>query len=67
VLLLDDTHRLDSSSLPMVDRLMAHRTMFWVASIVAGVLDARLDLLAHYGIAVHRVVGEHPAVHRANH
>ncbi len=33
----------------------------------AGGLEARLDLLATYGISVHRVVGEHPAVHRANH
>jgi hypothetical protein len=32
-----------------------------------GGLDARLDVLARYGIAVHRVLGEHPAVHRANH
>jgi hypothetical protein len=29
-------------------------------------LHARLDVLAAYGIAVHRVVGEHPAVSVAN-
>ena len=28
-------------------------------------LDVRLDTLARYGIAVHRVLGEHPAVHPA--
>ena len=28
----------------------------------AGGLDARVDTLTHYGIAVHRALGEHPAV-----
>jgi hypothetical protein len=36
------------------------------ADLEAGGLDARLDELDRYGIAVHRVVGEHPAVRRAN-
>jgi hypothetical protein len=34
--------------------------------LTAGGLDARLDVLAHYGIAAHRVVGDHRAVQRAN-
>jgi hypothetical protein len=36
------------------------------AELDDGELDARLDVLAAYGIAVHRVVGEHPAVSVAN-
>jgi hypothetical protein len=32
----------------------------------AGCLDVCLDVLATYGIAVHRVDGEHPAVGLAN-
>ena len=34
--------------------------------LMNGGLDRRVDVLAHYGIAVHRVVGEHPAVRRIN-
>jgi hypothetical protein len=31
-----------------------------------GGLEARINQLATHGIAVHRIVGEHPAVRRAN-
>ena len=34
--------------------------------LLAGGLEARIDLLVAHGIAVHRVLGEHPAVGRAN-
>jgi hypothetical protein len=34
--------------------------------LASGALEARIDVLATYGIAVHRIVGEHPAVERAN-
>ena len=34
--------------------------------LATGGLEARIDVLATYGIAVHRVIGEHPAVPRAN-
>ncbi len=36
VLLLDDAHRLDSASLTMVDRLMAHGALFCSTSVVTG-------------------------------
>ena len=36
VLLLDDAHRLDGTSLTMIDRLLAHRALFCVATVVAG-------------------------------
>jgi hypothetical protein len=36
------------------------------ADLANGGLEARIDQLAAHGIAVHRVVGEHPAVRRAN-
>ena len=36
------------------------------ADLESSVLEAHLDELDRYGIAVHRVVGEHPAVRRAN-
>jgi hypothetical protein len=42
------------------------RFVFEGGELAAGALDARLDVLAHYGIAVHRVIGEHRAVRRAN-
>jgi hypothetical protein len=54
---------------PVVDGTpRASRSCFALSpsELDAGGLDARLDLLARYGIAVHRVIGEHPAVHRAN-
>jgi hypothetical protein len=46
----------------------ASRSRFVLAGseLAAGGLDARLDVLARYGIAVHRVVGEHRAVQSAN-
>jgi hypothetical protein len=36
------------------------------ADLRSGGLDARVDVLAQLGIGVHRVVGDHPAVHAAN-
>jgi DNA-binding CsgD family transcriptional regulator len=36
VLLLDDAHRLDSSSLTMIDRLMSQRALFCIATVVTG-------------------------------
>jgi hypothetical protein len=36
------------------------------AELDDGGLDTRIDALAAYGIAVHRVVGDHPAVSLAN-
>jgi ATP/maltotriose-dependent transcriptional regulator MalT len=36
VLLLDDAHRLDGSSLTMIDRLLAHGALFCIATVVAG-------------------------------
>ena len=36
MLLLDDAHRLDSTSLTMIDRLMAHGALFCIATVVAG-------------------------------
>lgn len=36
------------------------------AELDEGGLEARLDVLAAHGIAVHRVVGEHPSVTLAN-
>ena len=36
------------------------------ADLAAGGLDDRIDLLHTYGINVHRVLGDHPAVRRAN-
>ena len=36
VLLLDDAHRLDSTSLTMIDRLMAHGALFCIATMTAG-------------------------------
>jgi len=44
------------------------RTVFEVshAELVAGGLDARIDVLHTHGISVHRVLGDHPAVRRAN-
>jgi hypothetical protein len=44
------------------------RSRFVLASseLAAGGLDARLDVLDRYGISVHRVLGEHRAVRRAN-
>lgn len=36
------------------------------AELAAGGLEARIDLLLAYGIGVHRIVGDHPAVRRAN-
>ena len=36
------------------------------ADLAAGGLDTRIDVLHAYGINVHRVVGDHPAVGRAN-
>jgi len=46
----------------------ASRSRFLLAprDLDAGWLDTYLDVLANYGIAVHRVHGEHPAVRRAN-
>jgi len=46
----------------------ASRSRFVVTDddLEAGGLDARVDVLARYGIAVHRVLGEHPAVRRVN-
>jgi hypothetical protein len=54
---------------PMVDgtpRWSRSRFVLAGSELAAGGLDARLDVLARYGIAVHRVVGEHQAVQRAN-
>ena len=47
---------------------VASRSVFVLSDgdLVAGGLEARIDVLATYGIAVHRVVGQHPAVARAN-
>ena len=44
------------------------RSVFERASdeLAAGGLDPRIDVLNAYGINVHRVVGNHPAVQRAN-
>jgi hypothetical protein len=44
------------------------RSVFEIAQtdLAAGGLDARIDILHSYGINVHRVVGDHPAVGRAN-
>ena len=36
VMLLDDANRLDGSSLTMIDRLLADRTLFCIATVVAG-------------------------------
>jgi hypothetical protein len=36
------------------------------SELAAGGLEARIELLAAHGIAVHRVLGEHSAVRRAN-
>jgi hypothetical protein len=36
------------------------------ADLDAGGLDAHIDVLVSYGIAVRRVVGDHRAVRRAN-
>jgi hypothetical protein len=46
----------------------ASRSRFVVtrSDLDGGGLDARLDVLARYGIAVHRIVGEHAAVRRTN-
>ena len=54
---------------PVVDGTpRASRSRFVLAGdeLAAGGLDARLDVLANYGIAVHRVVGEHRAVRQVN-
>jgi hypothetical protein len=54
---------------PIVDgtpRSSRSRFVLGGGELAAGGLDARLDVLARYGIAVHRVVGEHRAVRRAN-
>ena len=54
---------------PIADGMpRASRSRFVVThhDLATGGLDARLDVLARYGIAVHRVVGDHPAVQRAN-
>jgi hypothetical protein len=54
---------------PIVDGTPAgSRSVFEIASdeLAAGGLDARIDVLNTYGINVHRVVGDHPAVQRAN-
>jgi len=36
------------------------------ADLVAGRLEACIDLFRAYGISVHRAIGDHPAVRRAN-
>ena len=54
---------------PTVDGTpVGSRTVFEVthADLVTGGLDARIDILVAHGISVHRVVGDHPAVRRAN-
>jgi hypothetical protein len=54
---------------PIADGIpYASRSRFVLArgELDAGWLEACLDHLAMYGIAVHRVHGEHPAVRRAN-
>jgi hypothetical protein len=54
---------------PLVDGTpRASRSRFVLADneLCAGGLDARLDVLARYGITVHRVIGEHRAVQQAN-
>jgi len=54
---------------PIVDGTPAgSRSVFEIASdeLGAGGLDARIDLLNAYGINVHRVLGDHPAVRQAN-
>ena len=59
--------RLEGS--PTVDGTPAgSRSVFEIAQadLAAGGLDARIDILQAYGISVHRVVGDHPAVWRAN-
>jgi hypothetical protein len=47
-------------------RASRSRFVLTVQDLETGGLDARLDVLFHYGIAVHRVLGEHPAVGRVN-
>jgi lysophospholipid acyltransferase (LPLAT)-like uncharacterized protein len=44
------------------------RSVFELTSseLAEGGLEARIDHLAAHGIAVHRIVGEHPAVRLAN-
>jgi hypothetical protein len=44
------------------------RSVFEIADadLAAGGLDDRIDVLHAYGINVHRVLGDHPAVRRAN-
>jgi hypothetical protein len=54
---------------PTVDGTPAgSRSVFEIAQgdLAAGGLDARIDILHSYGINVHRVLGDHPAVWRAN-
>jgi hypothetical protein len=36
------------------------------ADLVSGRLEACIELLGAYGINVHRIIGDHPAVTRAN-
>ena len=59
--------RLEGS--PTVDGApVGSRSVFEImqSDLAAGGRDARIDLLQTYGINVHRVVGDHPAVRRAN-
>jgi hypothetical protein len=59
--------RLEGS--PVVDGTpVGSRSVFEIApaELAAGGLEARIDLLQSHGINVHRVVGDHPAVSRAN-
>jgi hypothetical protein len=54
---------------PIVDGTpRGSRSVFEIATddLAAGGLDARIDILNGYGINVHRVLGDHPAVERAN-
>ena len=46
----------------------ASRSLFTLpeSELETGGLDAHVDVLADYGIAVHRVLGDHPAVHAVN-
>ena len=46
----------------------ASRSQFTLTlhDLETGGLDARIEVLAHYGIAVHRVLGDHPAVEAVN-
>jgi hypothetical protein len=73
----DDSRRIVSSisgcrrveGSPIVDGTpFGSRSVFEIgqADLAAGGLDARIDVLHAYGINVHRVVGDHPAVGKAN-